>query len=96
MSLNLSCSFVIPKDVMAREVSDEMVLLDLRNGTYYGLDQIGTYLWASIAQGLPLNKTCEQMLERFDVDRSTLENDVLALVDDLRSKGLLAIKEKTE
>ena len=31
----------IPKDVMARQVGDETVILNLTSGTYYGLDAIG-------------------------------------------------------
>lgn len=74
---------------MAREVGDETVILDLSNGTYYGLDAVGTRVWALISQGLALDEVCTRMLDEFAVDRDTLLYDLSALVDELLSRGLL-------
>jgi hypothetical protein len=90
MTLDLSRRFSVPKDVMAREVGDETVILDLSNGTYYGLDSVGTRVWMLVGQGLTLDEVCNRMLDEFEVDRDTLAYDVSALVNELLSRSLLA------
>jgi hypothetical protein len=36
---------------MARTVGDETVILDLANGTYYGLDPVGARMWQLMSEG---------------------------------------------
>jgi len=75
--------------VIFRPVGDEMVLLDARNGTYYGLDPTGVRIWQLIAAGKPLGALVETMLAEFDVTRETLEGDVDALIAELEQRGLV-------
>jgi len=94
MNVDLSRCYAAPQDVMAREVGEETVILDLNSGTYYGLDPVGTRAWALLGEGRSLGAVCEQMEREFEVDRATLETDLTALVSELVSKGLLALAEK--
>ena len=43
--MNLSDRVLVSSQVVAREVGNETVLLDLESGTYYGLDPIGARMW---------------------------------------------------
>ena len=80
---------VIPQQVLARQVGDETVMLDLDNGTYYGLDQVGTRIWQLLAEGKTLAQVCDTMIEEYEVSREEIERDVTRLVADLSDKGLL-------
>jgi trimethylamine:corrinoid methyltransferase-like protein len=75
--------------VLARQVGDETVVLDLDNGTYYGLDQVGTRIWQLLAEGKTLAQVCDTMIEEYEVSREEIERDVTRLVADLSDKGLL-------
>ena len=90
--MNLSDKATIPAQVMAREVGDENVILDLASGTYYGLDTVGTRIWQLIALGQTLEQVCEVMLAEYDVTREDIERDVLALVETLMKSQLLRVK----
>lgn len=94
MNIDLSSCYTAPQDVMAREVGEETVILDLNSGTYFGLDPVGTRAWALVNEGGSLGAVCEQMLQEFEVDRATLETDLTTLVNELVSKGLLVLAEK--
>jgi hypothetical protein len=50
-NMNLSDKVSIPTQVMARTVGDETVILDLANGTYYGLDPVGARMWQLMSEG---------------------------------------------
>lgn len=89
--MNLSAKVTIPTQVMAREVGDETVILDLVSGTYYGLDPVGARIWQLISTGDTLTHVFEKMLEEYEVSRDLLEQDINRLVEELAGKGLITL-----
>lgn len=75
--------------VVFRELDGEAVILDLESGTYFGLDPVGTRVWALLREHGALDKVCAHMMDEFDVTADVLERDVRALVDELRAKRLI-------
>lgn len=89
--MNLTDKPTIPAQVMARQVGDEAVILDLAGGTYYGLDPVGARVWQLIGEGRTLGDICEALLGEYDVTREQLERDVLDLADTLLEKKLISL-----
>ena len=79
----------VPDHVIARKVSDEMVLMDLETGTYFSLDPVGARVWELLGQGMALSAVCEAIFSEYDAPRETIETDVLELCDDLVEKKLI-------
>ena len=90
--MNLSDKVTVPAQVMTREVGDEIVILDLANGTYYGLDPVGARIWQLMAEGQTLVQVCEVMLSEYKVTREDIERDVLALMQTLMQRQLLSVE----
>jgi hypothetical protein len=89
--MKLTDRIIAAPQVVAREVGAETVLLDLESGTYFGLDPVGTRIWALLEQGKSIAEVCGVMLEEFEVPRDVLERDALALIADLAQKKLITI-----
>lgn len=81
----------IPPEVMARKVGDETVILDLTSGTYFGLDPVGTRIWQLAAGGMRLTEVCDAIVAEYDVTRAEAERDLLLLVSELETKGLVQV-----
>jgi len=90
--MKLSDKVSIPPQVMARTVGDETVILDLANGTYFGLDPVGARMWELMGEGKTLAEICEQMLEEYEVSRDDLERDTLRLTQELADQGLVGLR----
>ena len=88
--MNLSDKITIPAHVMARQVGDETVILDLAGGTYFGLDPIGARIWQLIGEGKALGEVCEALLVEYEVSRDQLEGDMERLLQELGGKGLIS------
>ena len=88
--MNLSDKVTIPAQVMARQVGDETVILDLASGTYFGLDPIGARIWQLIGEGKSLGEVCEALLAEYEVSREQLQGDLERLLQELGSKGLIS------
>jgi hypothetical protein len=95
--VTLETKISIPKDVLFREVADEvadeMVLLNLVNGKYFSLDDVGTRMWLLMTEHGQLKAVHQALLEEYNVDPQQLEQDLLALTDRLVANGLLQISE---
>jgi hypothetical protein len=76
--------------VMFNRVGDEIVLLDLDSGTYFGLDAVGGRVWDLLSNSATIAETIETLLAEFDVARDVLERDVFRLVGELEEKGLIS------
>ncbi len=87
--LSLDQRVRVSDDVVFRELEGEAVLLNLASGMYFGLDPIGTRVWQLLGEHQMLRAVLERMLDEFDVDRETLQSDLLSLADDLSSHGLI-------
>jgi hypothetical protein len=89
---SLDCSVNIDEDnVVSRELEGETVILDLKTGTYFGLNPIGTRIWALIQEYRSLRRVYEEMQKEYEVSSKTLETDLLELVDQLSAKGLVSL-----
>ena len=52
-------------DAVESAVGDETVILHLVNGTYYGLDPVGTRIWAMIKQGAAMPDICAKLADDY-------------------------------
>jgi hypothetical protein len=72
-----------------REIEGEVVALDLRNTTYFGLNRTGAVLWDALQQGATRSELVSRVAERFAIDEATAGPDVDAFLADLENRGLL-------
>lgn len=89
MTLEITTKVRATRHVYARDFDGELVLLDLAKGSYYGLDAIGARLWKGIALGRTVAEIADELVPEYDVELSTLRADLLDLLRDLQTKGLV-------
>ncbi|MGB2903507.1 MAG: PqqD family protein [Candidatus Dechloromonas phosphoritropha] len=87
--MELADKVTIPTQVMAREVGEEIVILDLAGGSYFGLDPVGARIWELMSEGRTLGEICATMLEEYEVTAEQLQGDVIKLAGELAERGLV-------
>jgi hypothetical protein len=75
---------------IARRVGDELVILNVRSGTYFGLDHVGARIWQLLEEQKGPEEIRDAMLNDYDVSRETFERDFEALIKDLLAQGLVS------
>ncbi|MCL9998916.1 MAG: PqqD family protein [Erythrobacter sp.] len=80
----------ISDQAVANAVGEETVILHLGNGTYFGLDPIGTRLWQALQAGDLPGSICESLLATHDVASAQLEADLRDLLGELAANDLIA------
>ena len=89
--LSLDDRFALSEHVVVRELAGESVMLDMKNGTYFGLNGVGTRVWNVIAAGGSLRQVHEALLDEYDAPASVVEPEVLRFASELCQHGLVRI-----
>jgi hypothetical protein len=91
--ISLQSRISIPSDVLFHEVDGQAVILNLESGQYYGLDETGSRMWALLAEHGQLELVYQNLLEEYNVEPEQLQGDLLKLMDELASQGLVKVDE---
>ena len=91
MDLSLHHTLRIRTDVVFRQLDDEAVLLDLKSGTYFGLNMVGTRIWQLLGERAPLATVLDTLADEYDTERDELERDLLSLGRELCARGLTEV-----
>lgn len=95
-SLNKNSVLVASRDQVSTDLSSQsaesMVILNLKNGVYYELKEVGTRVWNLIQQPRSVQFILDSLLEEYEVDPERCEVDLLTLAEDLVKHGLIEIQ----
>lgn len=80
---------VVSKDQVSCELAGEAAVLNTKTGVYYGLDPVGARIWQLVQQPRSVSEVGQQLLAEYDVDSQRCVADIVALLEKLRSEGLL-------
>ena len=82
--------------VVVRELAGESVILDLKSGSYFGLNGVGTRAWSLMAQGGSLREVNAALLDEYDAASTVIQEELLKFAADLFDHGLCRISERGE
>ena len=86
---------VAAKEQVSCSLAEEAVVLDLKAGVYYGLNEVGARVWSLVQEPRNVSDIRDAILEEFDVDPSLCERDLLVLLRDLAGRELIKVKDET-
>jgi hypothetical protein len=78
-------------NMIAAEVGDEAVLLDIDSGYFFQLNKSATRIWNLLETPTTVSDLCARLQTSFTVDAQTCRTDVLEFVSELHDKGLIDI-----
>ncbi|KMS55103.1 coenzyme PQQ synthesis protein [Novosphingobium barchaimii LL02] len=71
------------------EVDGQLVALDIQAGVCFGLNEVATRIWKLLDEHHDVPALCDALLDIYDVDRATCEEETLALLRELVDAGLV-------
>lgn len=77
-------------EILCTEINGESVLLDPRNQRMFSLNRTGTIVWETVEHGM--EAIVAGVLSVYDVDESTVRDDVTELLKALEHAGLVVAR----
>ena len=91
MTASLTDHYKISSHVRSQTMDDESVILDLKSGKYFGLNEIGVAVWDRIASTGSLDGLSDELSVIYDTAKEVIEKDIIALLDELLTHELLIL-----
>jgi Coenzyme PQQ synthesis protein D (PqqD) len=91
----LNANYITPndKEVAAQVLDGEAVMINLSNGFYYSMDNVGAFIWEKIAAGNALDAIVTSLTQRYDVPQERAQADMELLVTRLLEENLVVASE---
>jgi hypothetical protein len=83
----------VPEDVVFERVGDEMVLLELEKGAYYGLNPGGARMWELLAESGDPDVVLQRICLEYDVSSDVARQDLDRLLQELLENKLITVDE---
>ena len=79
------------KDQVFCSLGDEAVVLQLKDGVYYGLNEVGTTIWNFLQEQRSVEEIQRHVLEQYDVTPERCEEEVQEFLENLADAGLIEV-----
>ena len=73
-------------------VCDEVAILGLDQGIYYGLNPTGARVWELVRQPIRVSEIHRTIVEEYEVDAETARKDLLEVLAQLQESALIEVK----
>lgn len=83
------------KDIVSSRLADEIVILDLKSGIYHGLEAVGADIWELVGNATAIHEIRDSLLDDYEVDAGRCEADLLSLIEELESHGLVQVRDQS-
>ena len=89
MNGDLPAAVTIGDSVLYQDLEDEVVLLNMANQQYYGLNDVGAQMWKSLLETKDVAAAGDRLAEMYEVEQTVLRADLNRLIVKLLDAGLL-------
>jgi hypothetical protein len=79
----------VSPDVVAQDLGDGLVLLNLRTGIYWGLNRTGAVIWRGIENRSGIERICRRLQAEFAGSADELAAAVHSLLSELAAERLI-------
>jgi hypothetical protein len=93
--IDLNTCIMQATNLISCDLDGETALMSVEHGKYYGINPIGSRIWALIEQPRLISDLCACLLSEFEVESTQCENDVLAFLSELAKDNLVKIVDNS-
>ncbi len=84
------------KEVAAKVIDGEAIIINLANGLYYSLEKTGALAWVLMGGGYSLDESADLLSARFTEPRERVRADLEKLANDLIGQKLIMPDRETQ
>ncbi|AFY61435.1 PqqD family protein [Synechococcus sp. PCC 6312] len=81
-------------EIAAQVLDGELIIINLSDGVYYSMDEIGADVWVLLEQGYSLSAISQTLSVAYNIPQNTIEDDLQALGQQLISENLVRVSEQ--
>jgi hypothetical protein len=79
------------KDQLSCNLDDEVAILNMKSTLYFGLNEVGAFIWNSMQEPQPVIEICRAVANRYEIDDAQCQADVVGFLNKLKEAGLIEL-----
>lgn len=91
--MTLESKLVRNPDIMAADMDGSTVMMDIDNGMYYNLGEVGGTIWNILESPITVNALVDKLIAEYDVSREKCLEDTIPFLNALLRNKLIAEAE---
>lgn len=95
-SLSESTTVVVTESTLSTTIGDETIILHESDGVYYGLNDVGSFIWNLLEDPHTIKAICEAVTAEYEVERERCRKDIEEMISELADKGLITLSQPSE
>ncbi|MEE9344908.1 MAG: lasso peptide biosynthesis PqqD family chaperone [Methylococcales bacterium] len=80
-------------EIIYNDMDGETVMMDIEQGTYYGLDSTATRIWELLDQALSVEQLCQQLCRKYAVSEADCLNETLTFLEEMAQHHVILTSE---
>ncbi len=92
--LSLQTTVMVTSQQVSCPLGDESAILNMKNSVYYGVNPVGATVWNLLKEAKTVGQIRDAILDEYEVDEVRCEKDLLALLEEMRSEGLIEVRDR--
>ena len=81
--------FQIREDVVVEQLDDEVVIVNMATGEYFGAGSVGKDVVGQLKEGRTLGQVVRALMDLYDICEKVARSDAETFIDDLRKQNLV-------
>jgi Coenzyme PQQ synthesis protein D (PqqD) len=91
--LNLNCIVQRDPEIIAAEADQDLVMVSIANGSYYGVSDVARAIWEGIEHPRKVSDLIDDLTVAYNVERSKCEAETVSFLGELLTEGLLQVRD---
>ncbi len=79
------------RNFLISRIGEEVVLMDIHNGQYIGLNAIGSAIWEKLEQPVPIHQVVHALTEEYSVSMQLCEQETLLFLEKMMQHQMLIV-----
>jgi CO dehydrogenase/acetyl-CoA synthase beta subunit len=75
--------------VVSGKLKDELVMMDIEAGRYFGLNAVATRIWDLLGSPVDIDELVSVLTEEYDISAAGCKEDVTDYLDEMLKLGLV-------
>jgi hypothetical protein len=88
-NIELQTAVARSEGILYSDLDGAVTMMSVENGKYYSLKDVGARIWSLLEQPMSAEQICNQLMAEYRVDRARCESEVIHIVRQMASEGII-------
>ncbi len=78
--------------ILANQVGNEIVMMDMEKGKYFGTNRTGSYIWQILETPMTFASLCSRLAADFNITEEKCIEEVSVFLQQMQNEGIIVIQ----